>query len=137
MQPKPSRSLVQNNTHKPLVLVVENDSTSRSLMQVMLTQNNLGAVLAADHVEAFAQLQNQRVRAAVIGTLMSGMSGTEVCKAIRAMPTYTNVPIVMILSTQDPAVHDRARQAGADGILIKPVIALELVELLRDLLRRG
>ena len=136
MQPKLSRSLIASNTSKVSLLVVENDATPRLLMEVMLKRDNFNVMMATDSTEALDILRQQRVNGIIIGTLMSGLSGTAFCRVLRARPDTVNLPILMLLSTSDAASIERSKAAGADDHLTKPVISRELTVKIRAMLRR-
>ncbi|GEM_PF-1828879 len=136
MQVKPSRSLIPNNPNKLLLLVVEDDLTSRLLMELMLKRDNFSVILATDSAEGFNILGKNRVNGIILGTLMSGISGVEFCRQLRARPDTATLPILMVLSTSDAASIERSRIAGANDHLIKPVIANELTAKIRTILRR-
>ncbi len=136
MQPKLSRSLIANNISKVTILVVENDATPRLLMEVMLKRDNFNVMIAADSTEALDILRQQRVNGIIVGTLMSGISGMEFCRVLRARPDTVNLPILMLLSTSDAASIERSKAAGADDYLIKPVISRELTTKIRAMLHR-
>ncbi|MCC6190061.1 MAG: response regulator [Anaerolineales bacterium] len=62
---------------------------------------------------------------------MAGMDGMEVCRYMRRDPRLAPVPIVAISSDAQPALGERARLAGANGFLSKPLELEALEEVLR------
>lgn len=136
MQPKPSRSLITNTPHKVTILVVENDATTRLLMEVMLKRDGFHVILATDSTEASNAMKNQRIHGMILGTLMTGMGAMDFCKALRADSETVGLPILMLLSSNDPTSVVRSKQAGANDQLVKPVIAAELIRKIRQILRR-
>lgn len=136
MQTIPSRHLL-NKAAKPTVLVADDDPTSRLLMELMLAADGYQAVLAGDGREALSLLERHRVVGVVIGTLMMGVSGVELCRTLRARPDTQRLPILMLLSTNDANSIERCMAAGADDYLVKPVIAHQLTSQVRAMLRRS
>jgi CheY-like chemotaxis protein len=62
---------------------------------------------------------------------MAGMDGIEVCRYIRRDPRLAAAPVIAISSDTQPPLVERARQAGANGFLSKPIEFATLEELMR------
>ena len=65
---------------------------------------------------------------------MPGMSGYDVCRAIRADEALAHLPIIAITATADADYLDEASDAGLDQVLAKPFSREELEALLTDFL---
>jgi len=52
--------------------------------------------------------------------VMPGMDGLALIRALRALPDYAGVPILMLSTEHDDRIRDQAREAGASGFLAKP-----------------
>lgn len=60
---------------------------------------------------------------------MSGQSGIDICKALKAQDSTRHIPIIMVSASRD--VADDAKQAGADDFLTKPYEMKTLLELVK------
>jgi DNA-binding response OmpR family regulator len=66
--------------------------------------------------------------------MMPGMSGYEVCQAIRADAATRMLPVVLITAL-DPSERVKGLDCGADDFITKPVNQQELLARVRSLLR--
>jgi CheY-like chemotaxis protein len=83
-------------------------------------------------LEAAAQARYDLV---LLDWVMPGLSGYEVCKALRAMETYKDVPIVMLTAKSAPADREQGLAAGATLFLPKPIHSVKLLETIRGAFR--
>ena len=67
--------------------------------------------------------------------MMPGMSGYEVCRAIRADPAHAMLPVVLVTALDPAQERVKGLDAGADDFLSKPVNQAELLARVRSLLR--
>jgi signal transduction histidine kinase/CheY-like chemotaxis protein len=114
------------------VLIIDDDRDSR----ILLTQyvEDCGCrVIAVDCGEQGLQVGQQlRPELIVLDLMMPGMSGWDVLKALKAHPTLSNVPVVVVSIV---ARENRGTILGAVDLLDKPVSREALHALLQRTLR--
>lgn len=66
--------------------------------------------------------------------VMPGMSGYEVCEAIKSDPALAHVPVILLTGTFEAFDAERAERAGAAGHVSKPFEAQTLVDRVKELL---
>ena len=122
---------------RALILVVEQDPQMRRLERYFLEQAGFTVEFADDGRKGL-ELARQIVPDIVVAEiLVTGMDGLSVCRAIKSDPATDRI-IVLIFSIL--AAEDRARAAGADAFVRKPLgdeRLVQSVELLLAQHRKG
>ena len=121
----------------PSVLVVDDSPMVRSLHAFMLESAGYRVREAENGGDGLEQLLREPVDLLVTDINMPVMDGYELCRRVRALPEYRDLPILMI-STESQA-RDKARgfEAGANLYLVKPVDRDVLLHHAAMLLGRG
>jgi two-component system OmpR family response regulator len=117
------------------VLVVEDEPRMASVIRRSLAKEGLAADIAGAGDEALWMAQAVDYDAIVLDVMLPGLSGFDVCRALREREVWS--PVLMV--TARDAVDDRVSglDAGADDYLVKPFAIAELLARLRALTRRG
>jgi PAS domain S-box-containing protein len=105
----------------PRVLVVDDDPTTRMLVQESLQAEGFTVSVAKDGIEALHAFHHETPDLVLLDVVMPNMDGFETCEAIRNLPTGGQVPIVMITSLEDVDSVHRAYDVGATDFLTKPI----------------
>ncbi|MGE5730222.1 MAG: response regulator [Gemmatimonas sp.] len=118
-------------THSAIILVVERDPHVRDLETYFLNEAGFGVEFAADGEAALAMAREMKPDIIITEVLVPKLDGLALCRAVRqeAALKHTVVLIFSIL-----AAHSRAREAGADAFLMKPLAEQRLVQTVRELL---
>lgn len=115
------------------VLVADDSRTFRRLLRLLLTRSGFEVVEAADGREALARLATDPVPLVISDWMMPGLTGPELCRAIRCAERDGTAHTYVILLTARHASEDLAEglDAGADDFLPKPVNEIELLARLK------
>ena len=117
------------------ILFAEDDRPLRTSIVRGLREASYDVEQTATGASALTMSETGPFDAMILDVLLPGMSGIEVCRAIRARGD--RVPILM-LTALDAVEHRIAGlDAGADDYLVKPFDFGELLARLRALTRRG
>lgn len=114
-----------------LVLVVERDPYVRELEAFFLNDAGYSVDFVADGVAALARARERKPEIVVTEILVPQLDGLALCRAIKTDPALSST-VVLVFSIL--AAHGRAREAGADAFLMKPLAERQLVQTVRDLL---
>jgi DNA-binding response OmpR family regulator len=109
------------------ILIAEDDTTARTILQAVLSKNGYDVVSVSDGLAALDALsQADAPGVAIVDLIMPKLDGLEVVREIRAVKT-ARPPYIIILSTKSETTDVVAGlDAGADDYLAKPFDASEL-----------
>jgi DNA-binding response OmpR family regulator len=116
------------------VLVIEDDRDIAELVRLHLADLGCEVSLACDGAAGLAQAQAQRHDLVILDLMLPGIDGLEICKRLRAGPTY--VPILMTTSKATELDRVLGLELGADDYLTKPFSIGELVARVKAIFRR-
>ena len=116
------------------VLVVDDDAAILRSLGRGLRLGGFTVALAGTGQEALDELRARPADLVVLDVSMPGLSGTEVCRRMRAAGDDT--PVLMLSALDEVKDRVAGLQAGADDYLVKPFALQELILRLQALLRR-
>jgi DNA-binding response OmpR family regulator len=116
------------------VLVADDDADLRELIAFTLAQASFLVIKAPDGPAAVRLFAEESPDLVVLDINMPGLSGFQVCEAIRAR---SRVPVMMLTVRGEEEDLVRALGLGADDYLNKPFSPRTLVARIRALLRRA
>jgi len=122
-------------THPATVLVVDDDPGARLLVGTALEMAGFRVMTAADGAAALEQFRSAPADCVVLDVVMPGLSGFDVCSALRAMPDCRHVPILMQTSLDDMESVNRAYNAGATDFSSKGINPMLLAQRVKFLVR--
>ena len=119
--------------NKPLILVVEDDTSVRNLISTTLRAHDYRYLTAQNGDSAIMEASSHNPEIILLDLGLPDMDGVEVIKKIR---TWSNVPIIVISARSEDTDKIDALDAGADDYLTKPFSVEELLARLRVTQRR-
>jgi two-component system, OmpR family, response regulator RegX3 len=115
------------------VLVVEDEESFSDALSYMLRREGFEAVVAGTGPDALAEFDRAGADIVLLDLMLPGLSGTEVCRALRSR---SGVPIIMLTAKDSEVDKVVGLELGADDYVTKPYSARELVARIRAVLRR-
>lgn len=108
------------------ILVADDNADFVEMMGSVLQMMGHQAITAADGLQAFDMANTERPVIAIIDIGMSGMNGYEVAEAIRREPWGQHTALIAATGWGNPEAKSRAKAAGFDQHMTKPVNMDEL-----------
>jgi CheY-like chemotaxis protein/HPt (histidine-containing phosphotransfer) domain-containing protein len=108
-------------------LVADDDATMRDILYSLLTAAGYTVLLAASGREALTLAASYDASVAIIDLAMRDGNGLQACAALRGIPKWHNVPIIILTHYPIGKALKAALRAGASGFLCKPLVPSELL----------
>ena len=125
----------ETDLSRPLVLVCDNDSSTRTMLQTMLQQQNYGVMTVGSGQEAVDQAVKKQPDVILLDLLMPGMNGWEVITALKERADTKDIPII-ICSVCSPAESNHPDEGFVDWVS-KPLDEASLFQSLKQVVAKS
>ena len=116
------------------ILIVEDEETLAEAIAFLLVKEGFEVEIAATGTLAVELFEKNGADLVLLDLMLPGLSGTEVCRQIRAKSA---VPIIMLTAKDSEIDKVVGLELGADDYVTKPYSSRELIARIRAVLRRG
>ncbi|HSL08205.1 MAG TPA: response regulator transcription factor [Pseudonocardiaceae bacterium] len=116
------------------VLIVEDEESFADPLAFLLRKEGFSTAVAATGSAALEEFDRNGADIVLLDLMLPGMSGTDVCKQLRARSA---VPVIMVTARDSEIDKVVGLELGADDYVTKPYSARELIARIRAVLRRG
>ena len=116
------------------VLIVEDEVSFSEALEFLLGKEGFQVTTAATGTEALRKFDQGGIDLVLLDLMIPEISGTEVCRQIRAK---SRVPIIMLTAKDSEVDKVVGLEIGADDYVTKPYSSRELVARIRAVLRRN
>lgn len=124
------------------VLLVDGSVTIQKIVEIVFSGDKYELTVVGSGEEALQAVKNVMPDVMLVGAVLAGKSGFDVCKEVRNNPALAHIGILLMSGTFEPIDVDKAKANGADEFIEKPFgsqslldTTTKLVELSRQ--RRG
>jgi len=109
--------------HEPLsVLIADHDEDTRIMYGEFLRHSGIALEEASDGPDALAKALAHAHDVVITDTRLPGISGYQLCELLRRDIATKATPIIVVTGEAYATDVERARQAGADSVLVKPCL---------------
>jgi len=131
MPPAPARPDVMH------ILVAEDDHDIAQLVAMYLQKAGWTSHVESSGAAALAYVRQHPTDLVILDVMLPGMSGLEVCRALRTDAAVAGIPIIMLTARTEEADRIMGLELGADDYVAKPFSPNELIARIRALMRRS
>ncbi len=122
-------------SHK--ILIVDDDELVLISVKTLLESEGFIVDTASNGKDALAQAESGQFDLFMLDVIMPGMSGFDVCQALRATERYKQAPIVVLTAKSAEADRKKGIEAGATRFLPKPIQPESLLSVLEEVSSLG
>ncbi|MBI5800453.1 MAG: response regulator [Verrucomicrobia bacterium] len=110
----------------PIVLAVDDEEISRRAVMLSIEKAGVRGIACENGGTAFQKAREARFDLIVLDVDMPGMNGYELCTKLRALPNYKDTPVIFVTSLSDFQSRARSTLSGANDLIAKPFVFVEL-----------
>ena len=111
----------------PVVLVVDDDEDNIRIISTMLLARGYEVRLARDGRGAIESIRQQRPDLVLLDVMMPVMDGMQVLDVIRAEPSMTSLPVILVTAKTGDQDLLEGYRAGAQYYVTKPFTSRQLL----------
>lgn len=118
------------------LLLADDSATIQRIVELTFASQDISVVAFSDGDHAIASLDRSIPDIVLADVGMPGRSGYEVSRYIKNSPSLAHIPVLLLTGAFEPVDQVKAREAGCDGILIKPFEPQFVITRVKELLRK-
>jgi adenylate cyclase len=119
---------------KKRILIVDDELDLIDLVSARLELHGYDVATAADGEEGLEKARALRPDLILLDVMMPKMNGYQVCQMLKGDAQCKSIPVILLTARGQEKDRDLGKEVGADGYVIKPFEAQELMEQIETLL---
>ena len=117
------------------VLVAEDDPDIQVILKMVLTRlGKCDVTVTAQGDEVIPLVKMHKPSLILLDVMLPAMTGTEICKALKASPETEPIPVIFLTARSMPVEAQEAMAIGALGYLAKPFDPMTLIGQINEIL---
>lgn len=115
------------------ILLADDSVTAQNMGRKILADAGYEVITVNNGSAALKKIAEQKPDLIVLDVYMPGYSGLEVCQRLKEAQETSRVPVLLTVGKLEPFKPEEAKRARADGFIVKPFEASELLSALSKL----
>jgi two-component system chemotaxis response regulator CheY len=115
------------------ILLADDSVTAQNMGRKILADAGYEVITVNNGSAALKKIAEQKPDLIVLDVYMPGYSGLEVCQRLKEVQETARTPVLLTVGKLEPFKPDEARRVGAEGFIVKPFEASELLSALSKL----
>ena len=124
-----------NNMPTPRILIADDNSANRELLEALLANIDCDTEIAVDGQDTLDKVKSFKPDLILLDVMMPKKNGFEVCRTVKSDSTTSRIMVLMVTALSELGDVERAVEAGTDDFLSKPVNSLEFQKRVKNMLK--
>ncbi len=117
------------------ILTVDDSNSIRQMVAYTLRKAGYDVMEAVDGKDGLAKVTGTKFDLIVTDLNMPLMDGIQMITAVRKLPGYSFIPILMLTTESQAEKKEAGKKAGATGWIVKPFNEEQLISVIQKLVR--
>ena len=113
------------------ILFADDSMTAQNMGKKILTEAGYEVVAVSNGAAAVKKIAEQKPDIIILDVYMPGYSGLEVCEKVRGSLDTMKIPVLLTVGKMEPYKPEDANRVKADGVIIKPFEASDLLAIMK------
>ena len=118
------------------ILFADDSMTAQNMGKRILTDAGYEVIAVSNGAAAVKKIAEHKPDIIILDVYMPGYTGLEVCEKVRASSETVKTPVLLTVGKMEPYRAEDANRVKADGVIIKPFEASDLVAIVKKLEER-
>src|SRR5947208_8490708 len=105
--------------------------TAQNMGKRILSEGGYDVVAVSNGAAAVKKIAEQKPDIIILDVYMPGYSGLEVCEKVRGSLETLKIPVLLTVGKMEPYKPEDANRVKADGVIIKPFEASDLLAIMK------
>jgi CheY-like chemotaxis protein len=113
------------------ILFADDSMTAQNMGKKILSEAGYDVVAVSNGAAAVKKIAEQKPDIIILDVYMPGYSGLEVCEKVRGSLETMKTPVLLTVGKMEPYKPEDANRVKADGVIIKPFEASDLLAIIK------
>jgi CheY-like chemotaxis protein len=113
------------------ILFADDSVTAQNMGKKILTEAGYEVVAVSNGAAAVKKIAEQKPDIIILDVYMPGYSGLEVCEKVRGSMETMKTPVLLTVGKLEPYKPEDANRVKADGVIVKPFEASDLLAIVK------
>ena len=115
------------------ILLADDSVTAQNMGRKILADAGYEVITVNNGSAALKKIAEQKPDLIILDVYMPGYSGLEVCQRLKEAPETARTPVLLTVGKLEPFKPEEAKRVRAEGFIVKPFEASELLSVLSKL----